>query len=167
MHRDSDDRQRLRVALPNRRSTVLLARAVAAVLAPGDLLVLEGPLGSGKTFFTRAMCRTLGLDSRIRVTSPTFSLIHEYETTPPLAHADLYRLAGEEDLRHLGLRELRDDGWVIVAEWAAPYVGALGGDALLLELSLEPRAARLSARGQRADAQLASLSRIPLPGGSR
>ncbi len=148
----------LECPLPTRRSTVRLARALAVDLAPSDLVVLDGPLGCGKTFFTRALSRALGLDSRFRVTSPTFSLVNEYPTAPPLAHADLYRLGGAQEVEELGLRERRDQGWLIVAEWARPHLAVLGSDALVIEFSLEPRRAQLTAHGPRAVQLLKGLS---------
>jgi len=77
---------------------------------------------------------------------------------PPLAHADLYRLTGPEQLRELGLDAQRDDGRVLLVEWGEPYVQQLGGDALLLTFALDPRRVVLSATGRRSLAMLAELS---------
>ena len=126
----------LAIALPTRRATVRLARAVAAALGPGDLLILGGDLGAGKTFFTRALCRALGLSPRTRVTSPTFTLVHEHETRLPVAHADLYRLRDPDELGELGLRERRGEGAVVVVEWGAPYEAALASRWLGLEYAI-------------------------------
>jgi tRNA threonylcarbamoyladenosine biosynthesis protein TsaE len=145
-------------ALPTRRATQQLARRLAPLLAPGDLLILDGPLGSGKTFFTRALCRALGLPASQRVPSPTFTLVHEHATEPPVAHADLYRLTGLEQVRQLGLDAQRDEGRLLVVEWGEPYIELLGGDALILRLSLDPRSARFSATGPRSARVLAALS---------
>ena len=79
------------VELSTPGATRELAARVAPHVAAGDLIVLTGPLGSGKTFFTRALCRSLGLPASVRVPSPTFTLVHEHATKPPLSHADLYR----------------------------------------------------------------------------
>jgi tRNA threonylcarbamoyladenosine biosynthesis protein TsaE len=148
------------IELPTERATRALAARVAPHLAPGDLLVLSGPLGSGKTFFARALCRALGLSPNVRVPSPTFTLVHEHPTNPPVSHADLYRLRDENDVRGLGLDAQRDDGRVLVVEWGEPYVEALGGDALVLELRLLPRRASLRATGPRSSAILAALSAL-------
>jgi tRNA threonylcarbamoyladenosine biosynthesis protein TsaE len=118
--------------LPSRRATVRLARAVAAVLAPGDLVVLSGGLGAGKTFFARALVRALGVDARTPVPSPTFTLAQEYETDrAAIVHADLYRLLDRPDLveevSRLGLRERRGEGAIVVVEWAEGAIAALGG----------------------------------------
>lgn len=149
----------LRVDLTTRKDTLALGRRIAALLEPGDLLVLGGPLGAGKTFLTRAICRALGLPPSIRVPSPTFTLVHEHPTNPPLSHADLYRLETPAQVRALGLDAQRDDGRVLVVEWGAPYVELLGGDALIVELSLAPRAATLSATGARSRALVERLEK--------
>jgi tRNA threonylcarbamoyl adenosine modification protein YjeE len=135
------------IPLPTRRATKLLGRAIRRGLSPGDLFVLSGPLGSGKTFLVRAVCRSLGLDPSVRVTSPTFTLVHEYPTSPPLLHADLYRLSSTEDVANLGLVEQRDDGKVLFVEWGEPFLKVLGGDAVVVELEVSPRIARLRATG--------------------
>jgi tRNA threonylcarbamoyladenosine biosynthesis protein TsaE len=149
--------QEIRVPLPTRRSTIRLARAIAPLLRPSDLIVLHGPLGAGKTFWARALCRALGLSAREPVTSPTFALIQELDTTPPLTHADLYRLSSDGDVAELGLLAQRDEGRILVVEWGAPYVDVLGGDALIIELCLDPRRATLRETGPRAAAILESL----------
>lgn len=143
--------------LPTRRATQKLAQRLAPSLQPSDLLILTGPLGSGKTFFARALCRALGLAASQRVPSPTFTLVHEHETKPPLSHADLYRLNGPEQVRELGLDAQRDDGRILLVEWGEPYIELLGGDALCLTLSLDPRRAVLSATGRRSRSIIAQL----------
>jgi tRNA threonylcarbamoyladenosine biosynthesis protein TsaE len=147
----------LEIELPTRRATVHLARRIAPHLGGGDLVVLSGQLGAGKTFLVRAICRALGLPGDVRVTSPTFTLVGEYETSPPLLHADLYRLGGAGDVHELGLAERRDDGQLLLVEWGEPYVAALGGDALIVSLSVDPRVARIAATGLRSAEVLAAL----------
>jgi tRNA threonylcarbamoyladenosine biosynthesis protein TsaE len=136
--------------LDTRRATRRLARSLAPLLRPADLVILDGQLGSGKTFFVRALSRALGLDPRIRVTSPTFSLLHEIATVPRIAHADLYRLNTAREVENLGLTERRDEGDVLLVEWGVPYVQTLGGDALTLYFEHDPRRVSLVANGRRA-----------------
>lgn len=140
----------LTLELESRRATVRLGHALAPLLERGDLVVLCGQLGAGKTFLARAICRGLGLSARVRVTSPTFSLIHEFETRLPVSHADLYRVKSAIEVRDLGLDAARDDGRLLLVEWGEPFVALLGGDALLVRLESEPRRALLSASGPRA-----------------
>lgn len=146
------------IDLPTRRATVRLARRLAPVLAGGDLVLLDGPLGAGKTFFVRALCRALGLPQSERVTSPTFTLVQELETEPPVAHADLYRLSTGADVDALGLGAARLEGRIVLVEWGGPHLDRLGGDALRLELSVEPRRAHLEATGPRSEAIVRRLA---------
>jgi len=143
--------------LPTRTATRRLAEQVAPLLKGGDLLVLSGPLGSGKTFFARELCRALGLPRNTRVTSPTFTLVQEYDTQPAVAHADLYRLSNVEQVRELGLDAARDEGRLLVVEWGEPYVDFLGGDAVVLELFVDPRRAVLRATGPASQAVIRGL----------
>jgi tRNA threonylcarbamoyladenosine biosynthesis protein TsaE len=137
--------------LAEEADTVRLAQQLAPHLVAGDLLILSGGLGAGKTFFARALLHAFGLPSDEPVTSPTFTLVNEYPTDPPIAHADLYRLKTEDEVFELGLEPLRQSGHLLVVEWGAPFAEVLGGDALYLDLALAPRRGSLhgsSARGQ-------------------
>jgi tRNA threonylcarbamoyl adenosine modification protein YjeE len=127
----------LHVPLPTRRSTTRLARALAQAVEPGALVVLCGELGVGKTFLTRALLRALDLPQGERVTSPTFSLVHDYSAKHDVLHADLYRLGDASELGPLGLVEGRRRGAVLLVEWGLPYADDLGGDALVVTLALE------------------------------
>ncbi len=147
------------IELATRRATNDLARRLGPFLKPSDLVILTGPLGAGKTFFTRALCRALGLPADSRVPSPTFTLVHEHDTDPPLSHADLYRVSTPAQVRELGLDAQRDDGRVLVVEWGEPYIAELGGDALVLTFGLNPRRVTLSATGRRSSELLAEFER--------
>jgi len=153
----------LGIALPTRRATRRLGAALAAALAPGDLLLLEGDLGAGKTFLVRAIARGLGVPSAVRITSPTFTLIHEHVGRMPIVHADLYRLGLPDELVELGLVERVGSDAVVLIEWGERFAAALGGEGLLVRLSLiaEGRSARLEARGARAEALLERMLAAP------
>jgi len=92
-------------------------------LRPGDLVLLKGELGAGKTIFVRGMAR--GAASATPVASPTFQLVRIYPGRLQLAHVDLYRLEKGDDVRDLGLDELLDAGAVVV-EWGERLAGAAG-----------------------------------------
>jgi tRNA threonylcarbamoyladenosine biosynthesis protein TsaE len=95
--------------------TQAIARGLAAELAAGDVVLLSGDLGAGKTAFVRGLAEGLGIDPD-DVSSPTFALIHEYKGNPmTLYHADLYRLTTAE-AGEIGLEEMGGGG-VLAIEW--------------------------------------------------
>lgn len=87
----------------------------AGLLAPGDVVLLNGQLGAGKTVFAAGVAAKLGVTNWRG--SPTFALVHEYDTSPPLYHTDLYRLS-EEEVEGLGLEEYAHEGAILLCEWA-------------------------------------------------
>ena len=117
------------IAAEDEERTRRAGRDLASRLAPGDLVLLEGDLGAGKTVFVRGLAAGLGVDEET-VSSPTFALVHEYgpEGAPPvLVHVDLYRLSGEpaRALEELGLGDLRLGGAILAVEWpSAPLFEA-------------------------------------------
>jgi tRNA threonylcarbamoyladenosine biosynthesis protein TsaE len=119
--------------LPTRRTTVQLARRVAPRLGEGALWLLAGELGAGKTFFVRALLRALGVPATEAISSPTFSLVHRWETRiGPVYHADLYRLrdAGRlDEISALGLSDARREGGRLLVEWGDGFEAALAGPA--------------------------------------
>lgn len=121
-------------------ATVAFGRRLGVSLRPGDVVLLEGPLGAGKTALVAAIAR--GLDSTDDVGSPTFVLVRQYEGRLPLVHADLYRLESAQEIAALGLLELSENG-VLAVEWAerAPSL-ALDG-ALHLRLTPQDETTRL------------------------
>jgi tRNA threonylcarbamoyladenosine biosynthesis protein TsaE len=140
--------------LRTRRDTHRLGAAIAGVISPGDLLVLSGDLGAGKTFLVRAIARELGVGGR--VTSPTFTLVQEYATPRgALVHVDLYRLLGDNlpgEVARLGLRERRAEGGILLVEWGDDAFHLLGGEpALRVSLAIAgPNARLVTLSGSRA-----------------
>jgi tRNA threonylcarbamoyladenosine biosynthesis protein TsaE len=116
--------------------TVALAGALAPVLRPGDVLLLAGGLGSGKTTFARGVGRGLGVTEP--VVSPTFTIVREYEARVPLVHVDVYRLDRVQELLDLGLEELIDARAVTLVEWGDVVAAYLPTDRLEVRLDAGP-----------------------------
>ncbi len=95
--------------------TLAIAAAFAATLSPGDVVALRGPLGAGKTLFSRGTARALGYDGP--VSSPSYALVHEYEGRVPVYHMDLYRLAEGSDWEEVGLSHYFNGSGVCLVEW--------------------------------------------------
>ncbi|MCC6581674.1 MAG: tRNA (adenosine(37)-N6)-threonylcarbamoyltransferase complex ATPase subunit type 1 TsaE [Phycisphaeraceae bacterium] len=127
--------------------TARLGHALAQLMLPGDLILLIGELGAGKTQFVRGLARGLGVDTRM-VSSPTFVLLHEYPVTSGnpvsfLRHVDAYRLHDLDDLGTMGWDvstgggELREQA-VLVLEWADRVADAWGDHWLMLRINHLP-----------------------------
>ncbi len=112
--------------------THAVAAAVAALARRGDLILLVGELGAGKTAFVQGFARSLGITSP--VTSPTFTLVHRYEGSLVLHHVDVYRLERLHEVADLGLPEMLDEG-VTVIEWGDAVTPALPADFLEVRLA--------------------------------
>ena len=129
----------LHLHCPDPEALEPLARALAAVVRPGDVLLLHGPLGAGKTTFTQILARALGVGEDQYVSSPSFALLHEYQGRLSLAHMDLYRLADEEEVEEAGLLDALAEDRLCLIEWPQ-RLGSLT-PAARLDVSLEPVAA--------------------------
>lgn len=122
----------IEVATASPDETGELAACVAAVVEPGDLILLIGELGAGKTAFSKAFGRSLGVAEPM--TSPTFTLAREYEGRLRLFHLDVYRLEHLSEAMDLDLPDLLDSGGVVLIEWGDALAPILPAD--FLEISL-------------------------------
>ncbi|MBQ1187850.1 MAG: tRNA (adenosine(37)-N6)-threonylcarbamoyltransferase complex ATPase subunit type 1 TsaE [Peptococcaceae bacterium] len=120
-----------------------LGSRMAELVAPGDFIALDGDLGAGKTLMTQGMAKGLGVTEEI--VSPTFTIIHEYETGRlPLYHMDVYRLKQPEEMYDLGYEEYFYGEGVTVVEWAQIIEPLLPDEYLGMEISVVPEGRELS-----------------------
>jgi tRNA threonylcarbamoyladenosine biosynthesis protein TsaE len=135
-----------------------------ALLRPGDLVVLAGPLGSGKTAFAQGVARGLGVTEP--VVSPTFTIVREYHGRVPLAHVDIYRLERLQELHDLGFDEMLDDT-VTLVEWGDAAGPVLPADRLEVHLEMpgaeEERQVRISPHGESWRGRARRLEEVLVP----
>jgi tRNA threonylcarbamoyl adenosine modification protein YjeE len=124
----------VRLDLADEATTGRLGEDIAAILAPGDAILLSGDLGMGKTTLARAIIRALAGDAGLEVPSPTFTIVQPYAGRVPVHHFDLYRLASPDELEELGLTEALEEGAVLV-EWPERGADALPADAVRIVLA--------------------------------
>jgi tRNA threonylcarbamoyl adenosine modification protein YjeE len=130
----------LELTLADAAQTAALGARIAASLAPGDAVALEGDLGAGKTTLARAILAALGLAED--VPSPTFTLVQRYETARlAVSHFDLYRVEDESEMEELGLDEALSDGAALI-EWPERAGSWLPADALHVQLAIAGETAR-------------------------
>ena len=133
----------LTLNLPDLAATEALAARVAALVRVGDAILLEGPLGAGKTAFARAFLRVMDSDPALEVPSPSFTLVQEYATARgTVTHFDLWRLAGSSALTELGWDEAREG--IVLVEWPDRLGALRPAAALVVQLSLGAGEARLA-----------------------
>ncbi len=126
-----------RIHLADDDATAALAARLAAGLKPGDLVLLEGGLGAGKTALARTIVRVLAGDPGLDVPSPSFALVQPYESAvAPILHADLYRLASEREIDELGLFDRPDA--IVLVEWPERAPGLTARASLRVTLSIPP-----------------------------
>jgi len=115
------------------QETEAIGEELAQKLRGGDVLAFTGSLGMGKTAFTRGLAR--GLGCRGRVTSPTFTIVNEYEGRTPLFHFDMYRLGSSDELFDIGWDDYLTRNGVCAVEWSEQAAGALPEDAILVDIA--------------------------------
>ena len=146
--------------------TIALGERLGALLEPGDVLVLTGDLGAGKTQLTKGIAAGMGIEDD--VTSPTFNILMVYEGAQmPLFHFDLYRLEDPDQLEDIGLYDALEGDGPCVIEWGEQFSDEIGPDRLDVFLTRcddrvgmgeePPREVRLVAHGARAEALLVAL----------
>ncbi|MBS3849691.1 MULTISPECIES: tRNA (adenosine(37)-N6)-threonylcarbamoyltransferase complex ATPase subunit type 1 TsaE [Devosia] len=123
--------------LPDDDATAALGAALAEELQPGDVVLLEGDLGAGKTALARAIIRALAGDPALDVPSPTFALVQPYDTPKaPVLHADLYRLGDPREVDELGLSD--NPAAIVLVEWAERSPEITDAATLVVSLAIPP-----------------------------
>ena len=120
------------VSTASAQQTRAIGAGIAPLLSAGDVVLLVGSLGAGKTTFVQGLVAALG--GREPVTSPTFTLAHKYRTSPPVTHVDLWRLGHLQEVVDLALEEELDEGGVVIVEWGEAAEPLYGADALVVRL---------------------------------
>jgi tRNA threonylcarbamoyladenosine biosynthesis protein TsaE len=106
----------------NADETLQLGKSFGSKLVGGDLILLFGDLGAGKTCLTQGICLGAGLDRNTYIRSPTFTLVNEYQGVVPIFHIDLYRLESEEEIMNLGLEEIIYSEAITIIEWSEKLI---------------------------------------------
>jgi tRNA threonylcarbamoyladenosine biosynthesis protein TsaE len=133
---------RLWYTLKGIQATNVLGNCLSTVLEPGNLILLSGDLGAGKTSLTKAIASGLGIEER-EVTSPSFTIIHEHlNGRLPLIHVDLYRLGPHADITEIGLEDYFDGKNIVIVEWAEYLKDPLVEAALKIDLSFTDEQSR-------------------------
>ena len=138
----------------------LFAEQVASLSTTPMAIALSGTLGAGKTQWTRFFAIALGAQPA-SVSSPTFMLVHEYDSQPPIYHLDAYRIGDEDEMLELGIEEMLDANAITIVEWADRFPRLLPQQTLRVHLEMgdlpTSRYARLQADGERAKSILRKL----------
>ena len=141
----------VRFVTNSEEETELLGTRLAKTLTSGAVIAFTGDLGAGKTAFTRGLARGLGIEDRI--TSPTFTIVNEYEGGRlPLFHFDMYRLNSSEELFYIGWEDYMVRGGVCAVEWSENVSDTLGKDSILVEIR----------RGETASQRVISIEGVEL-----
>ena len=118
------------------QETEAIGQRLGQALQPGTVLAYQGDLGMGKTAFTRGLARGLGCAGR--VTSPTFTIVNEYEGRIPLFHFDMYRLENSDALFDIGWEDYLSRGGVCAVEWSERVTDALPEDTVWVTIARHP-----------------------------
>ena len=134
----------IKLRLDSETETKKFGIGLGKLAGQGDVICLDGQLGSGKTTLTQAIALGMGIDKNCYVTSPSFNIFHEYPGIIPLYHMDFYRLSNSDDVVEMGLDEYFYGSGVTVIEWAGKALDILPQDRLSIFLTGSGQNARVA-----------------------
>ena len=129
----------------SRARTVELGKKLGERLKNGDIVLFSGGLGAGKTAFVSGIAAGMGIDKN--VTSPTFSIVNEYDGDPALFHFDMYRIDSSEQLYNIGFDDYLDRGGVCAIEWSENVADYFGADVIKVNIEHEGEGRRITISG--------------------
>ena len=149
----------VKIYLENEEKTREIGSKLGELLTPKSVICLIGDLGAGKTTMTQSLARALGVDDYI--TSPTFTIVNEYEGRMPLYHFDVYRIGSSEEMYDIGFDEYIDGDGVCIIEWANLIKDILPDEYLYIEMNYKEtgREMILTPRGEKYEEIVKELSK--------
>ena len=149
----------VKIYLENEEKTREIGSKLGELLTPKSVICLIGDLGAGKTTMTQSLARALGVDDYI--TSPTFTIVNEYEGRMPLYHFDVYRIGSSEEMYDIGFDEYIDGEGVCIIEWANLIEDILPDEYLYIEMNYKEtgREMILTPKGEKYEEIVKELSK--------
>lgn len=132
--------------------TIRIGKRIGGLLRPGDVVALTGELGAGKTQFIKGIATGMGVGKPTYISSPSFTLIHEYSGRIPLYHIDLFRLRWEGEAEELGLEEYFQGKGITAIEWADKIPSFLPEERLVIHFvytGIHTRSLEITGKGKR------------------
>ncbi|WP_036931754.1 tRNA (adenosine(37)-N6)-threonylcarbamoyltransferase complex ATPase subunit type 1 TsaE [Proteocatella sphenisci] len=145
--------------IENVEKTIEIGMIIGRALKNGDIICLDGDLGAGKTHLSKGIAK--GLDIEEEITSPTFTIVQEYEGRIPLYHFDVYRIADSEEMYNVGFEDYLNKNGAIIIEWSEIIRDILPNDRLEIKLVYAPEGGRyftFNAFGKRHEDLLRDIS---------
>jgi len=131
----SNLRRKIVIRTRSASETVRIGKTIGSLLLPGDVVALVGELGAGKTQFIKGLAAGVGIENSAYISSPSFTLIHEYPGEIPFYHIDLYRLEREQEAEELGLEEYFQGRGIMAIEWADKIPSLLPEELLFISIA--------------------------------
>ena len=145
----------------NTSETIRMGKRLGRLLQPGDVVALVGELGTGKTQFIKGLAEGVGVGRATYVSSPSFTLINEYQARVPFYHIDLFRLESEKEADGLGLEEYVHGNGITAIEWADKISSLLSEELLLVKIHYtgeHSRTIEVTPKGKRYEQLIIRLS---------